>query len=92
MLAAAAYLFFLVKSRPPRGLDGDAFGFREHDRRSEVFAEAEPGGKAGTDQGTTVTRPWLREFQKASARRSPSGSLREVRERSPKAAHPHAFP
>jgi hypothetical protein len=75
---------------PP--LHGDTFTFREHDRRSEVSAEAEPGRKAGTDQGTTVARLWLREFQKASARRSPSGSLREVRERSLKASHFYPFP
>jgi hypothetical protein len=31
-----------------------------------------PGRKAGTDQGTTVVRPWLLEFQKVSTRRSPS--------------------
>ena len=70
----------------------NAFGFLEHDRRSEVSAEAEMGRKAGTDQGTTVARPWLREFQKASARRSPCGSLREVCEGNPKASHPHPFP
>jgi hypothetical protein len=73
-------------------LHRDAFRFREHDRRSEVSAEAEPGRKAGTDHGTTVARPWLREFQKVSARRSPSGSLREVRERSLKASHFLPFP
>ena len=66
--------------------------FREHDRRSEVFAEAELGRKAGTDQGTAVARPWLREFQKVSARRSPSGSLWEVRSRSVKAFHFFPFP
>lgn len=44
------------------------------------------GRKAGTDQSPTVARPWLREFQKVSARSSPEGSLREVRERRPKAS------
>jgi len=73
-------------------LHRDAFGFHEHDRRSEVSAEAERGRKAGTDKGTTVARPWLREFQKVSARRSPSGSLWEVRERSVKASHFSLFP
>ena len=47
---------------------GDAFGLRALYRRSEVSAEGSPGRKAGTDQSFTVARPWLREFQKASAR------------------------
>ncbi len=42
----------------------DALGVSEHYRSSEVSAKAWPGRKAGTDQSTTVLRPWLREFQK----------------------------
>src|SRR6267143_5297150 len=82
----------LFRSRIPLSLreitplQRDAFGLRDHDRRSEVSAEAEPGRKAGTEQGTTVARPWPREFQKVSTRRRPSGSLREVWERSTKAS------
>lgn len=81
-----------VSLREITSLHRDAFTFREHGRRSEVSAETEPGRKAGTDQGTTVARPWLREFQKVSTRRSPSGSLREVRSRSVKASHFYPFP
>ena len=47
---------------------GDAYGLRTLYRRSEASAEVSPGRKAGTDQSLTVARPWLREFQKASAR------------------------
>lgn len=50
-------------------------------RRSGVPTEALAGRKAGTDQGTAIVRSRLREFQKASARQSPEGSFREVRER-----------
>jgi len=46
----------------------DAFGLRALYRRSEASAEGSPGRKAGTDRRITVARPWLREFQKASAR------------------------
>ena len=48
-------------------LTKDALGLREPYRRSEVSTEALVGRKAGTDQSTTVARPWLREFQKVSA-------------------------
>jgi hypothetical protein len=48
-------------------LTKDALGLRERYRRSEVSTEALLGRKAGTDQSTTVPRPWLREFQKVSA-------------------------
>ena len=46
-----------------------------------------PGRKAGIDQDIRVARPWPGEFQKVSTRRRPSGSLREVWERSTKASH-----
>ena len=47
----------------------------------EEAVGADQRWKAGTDHGTMVVRPWLREFQKASTPSSPIGSLREVRER-----------
>src|SRR5439155_18108087 len=70
-------------------------------RRSEASTEAPPRRKAGTDQGIVVItrcdqeqrvpRPQPREFRKASARRSPEGPLREVRERRA-LAHPISTP
>ena len=50
-------------------------------RRSGAPAEALAGRKAGTDQGAAIVRSRPREFQKASARESPEGSLREALER-----------
>jgi hypothetical protein len=70
----------------------DAFTFREHDRRSEVSAEAEPGRKAGTDRGLTVDTTVTEGIPEGFHPARPSGSLWEVREQNVKASHFSPFP